>query len=106
MAKLSANGDCIIEMRSERRQTDGADADEMSLTTRTTRRAMTSGYVLVRTDVLADYGTGGTPRWHNGTWKRNGKIKAALMANHDALKAAFHAWADQMRAKGVDVEVS
>ena len=106
MAKLSANGEVIIEMVTRTLRTDGADADPMTCETRTTRRAMTSGYVLIRHDVKADYGFGGPVRWHNGTWKRDGKIKAELLANHDALRAAFHAWADKYRAKGMAVEIT
>lgn len=89
-----------------RHRTDGADADTMTMTERKIVRAMSSGYTLNRFDVQADYGFGAVVKWHNGEWKRGGKIKAHLMLNRSALFSAFQEWADGLRGKGWDVELS
>jgi len=106
MATLKANGDCLVEMILHRTTTDGADGDEMRLMERKTYRAMSSGYTLKKRDVFCDYGLGSETKWHTGVWKRCGKIKAALLADRAALFEGFQAWADQLREKGWDVELS
>ena len=78
----------------------------MTLTKTITYRAMSSGYVLKRIETVTDYAIGGTPSRSTSGWKRAGKIKAHLMQNRSALFDAMAEWADQLREKGWDAEIS
>ena len=106
MAKLTSNGTVLAEMVSERECNDGADADQMTLRWRITRRAMSSGFILVKRDTWSDYGFGNGPTYHAGTWKRDGKIKAHLLSDQAALVAALELWASALRKNGWTAQVN
>lgn len=107
MATLRANGEVLVEMTVARERTDGAEADPMRLVERIVYRAMSSGFMLKKTTVTADYGTGGTPRPHSDGWKRMpNRIKAELLADKAKLFEAMQLWCDNLRAKGWDAELT
>ena len=113
MATLKRHGEVLSEMIACWQQSDGADGDPMTRTIRKTYRIMSDGQTLVRSDVRTDYGTGGNPEWHNGTWKlmlrKDGKptkVKAEMLADNGQLMDGMQTWADGLRAKGWDAEIS
>ena len=107
MATIKANGDCIVEMKVYRHKTDNADGDPMTSEMTTTYRAMSSGKILKKTSGIFDYGTGGNPSKMAGHWTVCGKIKADLVqAGKSAIFEAMQSWADKLRDKGLDVEIS
>ena len=106
MATLKANGNILVELKAVKFFTDGADGDRMNKEHKITYRAMSSGYVLKKTDLKVDYGMGTGYTTIPGTWKRHGKIKADLLGNKAALFNGFQTWADQLTAKGWDAEIS
>jgi hypothetical protein len=107
MATLRSNGKCIVEMRVYRSRTDGADGDEMTMNTVTIYRAMSSGKVLKKSNGIFNYGVNGTHQKCTGHWLVCGKIKAELVnKGNSAIFEAMQSWADQLRDKGMDVEIS
>jgi hypothetical protein len=66
---------------------------------------MSSGYVLMRVDTLVNIGVG-NPRWHTGTWKRRGRIKAGLIVNRAALFDAMLKWGDGLKINGWETEIT
>ncbi len=100
MATLKCNGEILAELVAEKHQSDGAEADAMTLRRRMTYRVMESGFVLRKDDTWSDYGFGNGEQYHAGSWKRAGKTKAPLMADRTALLAAMNQWADALKAKG------
>lgn len=106
MATLRANGEKLFELTATKFFTDGAEGDPMTKEHKVTFRAMSSGYVLKKTDVKTNYGFGGDAKLYAGTWKRHAKIKKELMGDQSALFAAMQRWADQLIAKGWDAEIA
>jgi hypothetical protein len=112
MATIRANGECLAEMKIYRSRTDNADGgvgsiDEMRIDTVTTYRAMSSGKMLRKISSVIDYGTGGNPTHAPGHWTVCGRVKPSLLtAGRRAVFAAMQAWADELRQKGLDVEMS
>jgi hypothetical protein len=106
MAKLKSNGETLFEMKAVRFFTDGADGDAMTKEHKITYRAMSSGFILKKTDIRCNYGMGGNDKYYPGTWKRAGKIKADLLNDKPALFNGMQRWADQLTAKGWDAEIT
>lgn len=106
MAKLSANGNVLVELIAVKQYSDGADADAMTKTRKVTLRAMSSGFVLKKTDFKLNYGIGKKDEYYPGNWKRSGKIKQDLMNDKNKLFEAMLNWQTDLRDKGWEAEIS
>jgi hypothetical protein len=105
MARLKNNGECLVEMRVYRHDTDNAEADEMTRDTVTIYRAMSSGKILKKTQSTIDYGMGGKPEKYSSNWTVKGKIKSTLNGKQEIFDA-MQLWADRLRQKGLCAEIS
>jgi hypothetical protein len=65
---------------------------------------MSSGKLLKKRNSTIDYGMG-NPSKYTGHWTVAGTIKKTL-TDKAAIFNAMQSWADQLRQKGLDVELS
>ncbi len=110
MATLRKNGEIITELTIYRSQTDGADGgiDEMRLDKITKYRAMTSGKILRKIQIISDYGTGSPAKKFDYGWKVYGKIKPELIKNKDfeGIRKGFFEWHERLLLKGLECEIT
>lgn len=107
MATLRANGDTVAELVYYGNvQSDGAEADAMTRRNRYTYRAMSSGVMLRKVDSWLNWGTGQGEMYYPGNWKRSGKVKAEIRGNVAEIRNRMQSWADDLRNRGLDAEIS
>jgi hypothetical protein len=103
MATLVANGECLIELEIEKTVTEDHDSRSYC-TRRTIRRAMSSGYMLIRRVVITTFDDLPPSKYDSG-WKREHKIKKALLQDHASLRVAINNWAKEYENHGYAVNV-
>lgn len=102
MAKLSARGRKeILRLAFEQEVPD----DDLVMWRRTTEAYMTDGHILRKRDVrFKPDSFRPEGRAHSYGWKDDGKVKAELMKDPAALKAALEKLRDARKAKGWSIE--
>jgi len=106
MATLKSNGNLLVEMKVSKFTSDGAEGDPMTKREVLTYRAMSGGWMLRKIDVWLDYGLGSGEEKIRGVWRRHSKIKKELLSDKRELFNRMQTWADNLRLKGFDAEIS
>lgn len=105
MASLSKNGTVLASLVCRKTREEPGDESGSYTTQKIEYRAMSSGVMLKKVSAVAVCDEMPIGRY-SGDWKRAGKVKANLMSDRDALRAAMDAWAADLRAKGYETTVT
>lgn len=104
MAKLSANGNKLIDMVCTKEEST-YDNNKRRVTV--TYRLMTKGYLLVKSDSLIMDTTGKKLKYYPGNWRRHSenKYKPEIINDKNARLITFTEYAELIRRKGYDVKL-
>ncbi len=99
MAKISANGRCLAEIKAIRTDVDFAYREPKTRTCILTYRLMESGWILRKWDTRLSDGSDDRPACFPGTWKRIKKADMSVLQDGRLMSVIDH-WRDALASNG------